>query len=89
MAWWTDEDVSFYRGKSCVVCYEDTGKGVVTYIKAFDNSVSAKKFLKEWEAESGEGWSMYLDMDFFVNDDGIRGFLELHKDAITPTTKLN
>ena len=47
MAWWTDEDVSFYRGKSCVVCYEDTGKGVVTYIKAFDNSVSAKEFLKE------------------------------------------
>ena len=89
MAWWTDEDVSFYRGKSCVVCYEDTGKGVVTYIKAFDNSVSAKEFLKEWEGESGEGLSMYRDMDFFVNDDGIRGFLELHKDAITPTTKLN
>ena len=89
MAWRTDEEIDFYRGKSCVVCYEDTGTGVVTYIKVFDDREQAEEFYKDWESQSGKGWSTYLDMDFFVNDEGIRGFLELHKNAITPTTKLN
>ena len=42
MAWWTDDDIAFYRNKSCVVYYEDTGKGIVSYLKTIPPTSSKK-----------------------------------------------
>ena len=89
MAWWTDDDIPFYRNNSCVVYYEDTGKGIVSYLKTFEDSDTAHKFKESLEDKKGKGYISYVDMNFFPTDEGIRLFLDIHKDAIKPTTRLN
>tara|TARA_R100001443_G_scaffold67464_2_gene76268 strand:+ start:5545 stop:5805 length:261 start_codon:yes stop_codon:yes gene_type:complete len=83
-----DFDLEFYRGKTCVVYYESTDKGKVKYIQAFEDYEEAQTFRKILEKQKDKFCVSFINMDYF-QDEGIRAFLDVHKNAVTPTKRLH